>query len=53
MEKAARVVLCLTPSSAAAERVFSLLKVSIADSQVSLLEGHLEVMLQLQYSRRL
>eukprot|EP00117_Sycon_ciliatum_P031367 scpid29669/ scgid24548/ len=51
-KKAARAVFCLAPSSAAAERVFSLLKASTADSQASLLEDHLEIMLLLQYNRR-
>ena len=50
-QSAAKVVFCLVPSSAAAERVFSLLQAVTTDSQARLFSDHLEAMLQLQYNR--
>ena len=50
-QKAATMVFCLVPSSAAAERVFSLLQAAVSDRQSRLIEDQIEVMLQLQYNR--
>ena len=47
---AARKVLVLQPSSAAAERVFSLLKASFSDQQDSSLQDYIEASLMLQYN---
>ena len=49
-ENAAKVLL-LQPSSAAAERVFSILKNSFGDQQLSALEDYLEASLILQYNK--
>ena len=51
-QKAATMVFCLVPSSAAAvERVLSLLQAAVPDRQSHHLEDHIEVMLQLQCNR--
>lgn len=50
-QKAARLVFTLVPSSAAAERVFSLLQAAASASQSSMLDDHLEAMLCLQFNR--
>lgn len=49
--EAAKIFLC-QPSSAAAERVFSLLKASFSDQQQSALEDYIETSLMLQYNGR-
>ena len=49
---AARKVLLVQPSSAAAERVFSLLKASFGDQQDSSLQDYVETSLMLQYNKR-
>ena len=49
---AARKVLVLQPSSAATERVFSLLKASFSDQQESTLQDYIETSLMLQYNNR-
>jgi len=49
---AARKVLLLQPSSAASERVFSLLKASFSDQQESSLEDYIETSVMLQYNKR-
>ena len=49
--KAAQHVLLLQPSSAAAERVFSLLNASFGNSQENTLEDYLEASLMLQYNK--
>ena len=48
----ARQVLCIQPSSAAAERVFSLLQVSFGDCQGLALQDYIETALMLQYNAR-
>ena len=50
-QDAAKFVFALVPSSAAAERVFSLLEAATSSRQGRLLQDQLEVMLQLQYNR--
>ena len=50
-QKAARIVFSLVPSSAAAERVFSLLQAATSPSQGSLLDDNLEAMLTIQFNR--
>ena len=50
--KAAQHVLLLQPSSAAAERVFSLLNASFGTSQENTLQDYLEASLMLQYNKR-
>ena len=49
---AAKQVLLVQPSSAASERVFSLLKASFKDQQDSSLQDYVETSLMLQYNRR-
>ena len=49
---AARKVLLVQPSSAAAERVFSLLSNSFSDRQQNCLEDYIEASLMLQYNKR-
>ena len=50
--RAARQVLLVQPSSAAFERVFSLLKNSFGDRQNSALQDYMEASLMLQYNNR-
>ena len=50
--KAARHVLLVQPSSAASERVFSLLKNSFTERQNSSLQDYIETSLMLQYNNR-
>ena len=50
-QNAARIVITVPPSSAAAERVFSLLEAATSSQQASTLTDHLEVELMLQYNR--
>ena len=47
---AARKVLLVQPSSAASERVFSLLKASFQEQQDGTLQDYLEASLMLQYN---
>ena len=49
---AARKVLLVQPSSAASERVFSLLKSSFGDQQDSTLQDYIEASLMLQYNKQ-
>lgn len=49
--ESARMVMLLQPSSAAAERVFSLLNNSFGSQQLSSLEDYLEISLMLQHNR--
>ena len=49
---AARKVLVLQPSSAATERVFSLLNASFSDQQENSLQDYIETSLMLQYNNR-
>ena len=49
---AAKKVLLLQPSSAAAERVFSLLNASFGSKQANSLEDYLEATIMLQYNKR-
>ena len=49
---AAHKVLVLQPSSAASERVFSLLKSSFSEQQESSLQDYIETSLVLQYNNR-
>ena len=46
-----KIVLC-QPSSAASERIFSLLKRSFSDNQNLALEGYIQVSLMLQCNKR-
>ena len=46
-----RKVLLVQPSSAAAERVFSLLKATFSDQQDSALQDYLESSIMLQYNK--
>ena len=48
---AARKVLIVQPSSAASERIFSLLKSSFGDQQDASLQDYIETSLMLQYNR--
>ena len=50
-KKAAKMVLTVQPSSAAAERVFSLLEAATGDQQSQLLEDNLQLAIMLQYNR--
>ena len=50
-QQAAKAVFTLLPSSAPAERAFSLLKAHMSHLQSSLLEVHLEAALMLQFNR--
>ena len=50
--RAARQVVLVQPSSAAAERVFSILKSSFGDQQTQALEDYIEASVQLQYNHR-
>ena len=50
--KAVQKVLLVQPSSAAAERVFSLLKASFGEQQLHSLEDYIEASLMLQYNNR-
>eukprot|EP00117_Sycon_ciliatum_P017802 scpid51839/ scgid16655/ len=50
-QNAARVVYSMLPSSASAERVFSLLQATTSSQQQRLLADHLEASLMLQYNR--
>ena len=50
-KKAAKMVLTVQPSSAAAERVFSLLEAATGDQQSQLLEDNLLLAIMLQYNR--
>ena len=49
-QAAARIVFTISPSSAAAERVFSLLQAAVGDNQESKLEDQIEATLKLQYN---
>ena len=49
---AVKKIILVQPSSAAAERVFSLLKASFSDRQDGALQDYLEVSLMLQYNKR-
>lgn len=51
-KEAAAKVLLLQPSSAAAERVFSLLKNSFGDQQLKSLEDYIEASLVIQYNNK-
>ena len=48
----AKKILLIQPSSAAAERVFSLLKASFGDQQESCLQDYVQTSLMLQYNKR-
>jgi hypothetical protein len=48
----AKKILLIQPSSAAAERVFSLLRNTFNEQQNSCLEDYLETSLMLQYNKR-
>lgn len=50
-KRAAKVILTVQPSSAAAERVFSLLQAATSSQQSRLLEDSLQVAIMLQYNR--
>ena len=50
--QAARQILLVQPSSAASERVFSLLNNSFGERQYSSLQGYIEASLMLQYNKR-
>ena len=50
--EAANKVLSVQPSSAAAERIFSLLKCNVGEQQLSALEDYIETWLTLQYNKR-
>lgn len=50
--KLVRVVVAMTPSSAAAERIFSILKRSFGDDQHAALEDYRSASLMLQYNKR-
>ena len=50
--KAARIVLLVQPSSAASERIFSLLRNSFGERQHSALQDYIEASLMLQYNNR-
>ena len=45
-------ILLMQPSSAASERVFSLLDNSFKDNQASAMEDYIEASLMLQYNKR-
>ena len=45
-------ILCIAPTSAAAERVFSLLNGAVSDRQEGLLNDHLEAMLLLKFNEK-
>jgi len=49
---AAKKILCIAPTSAAAERVFSLLNGAVSDRQEGLLNDHLEAMLLLKFNEK-
>ena len=49
---AAKQIFLVQPSSAASERVFSLLKASFKDQQESSLQDYVETSLMLQYNKR-
>ena len=49
---AARKIVLVQPSSAAAERVFSILHCSFGDRQQHALEDYIEASVQLQYNNR-
>ena len=51
-QSAAKLVFAMLPSSAPAERVFSLMQASISHLQRRMLNGQLEVSLMVQYNRR-
>ena len=51
-QSAAKLVFAMLPSSAPAERVFSLMQASISRLQRRMLNDQLEVSLMLQYNRR-
>ncbi len=50
--KACKTVLLVQPSSAAAERVFSLLSNSFTETQTSSMEDYIESSIMLQYNGR-
>ena len=50
-QAAARVIFSMSPSSAAAERVFSLLQAAVSSRQESMLEDQIEAMVKLQFNR--
>ena len=50
--KAAKSVLLVQPSSAASERIFSLLRNSFGERQNSSLQDYIEASLMLQYNNR-
>ena len=50
--KAAQIVFSFTPNSAAAERVFSLLKAFFGDTRTSALDDILQATLMLRYNKR-
>jgi hypothetical protein len=50
--KACKTVLLVQPSSAAAERVFSLLSNSFSETQTSSMEDYIESSIMLQYNGR-
>ena len=50
--EAARIVFSFTPNSAAAERVFSLLKLFFGDTQMSLLADVIQTSLMIRYNKR-
>ena len=52
MVREARKIFLCQPSSAAAERAFSLLKASFNEQQDSALEDYIETSLMLQYNGR-
>ena len=50
--KAARMAFALTPNSASAERVFSMLKYMFGDTQGGALGDYIEAALMLKYNQR-
>ena len=50
--EAARIVFAFSPNSAAAERIFSLLKVMFGDQQMTALADIIQTALMLRYNKR-
>ena len=50
--KAVKLVLLVQPSSASAERVFSLLRTAFSDQQEGALQDYIEASVMLQYNHR-
>ena len=51
-DNACRLILLVQPSSAASERVFSILNSSFSSQQESSLEDYIQLSIMLQYNRR-